>query len=67
MQNRLAIESKGHSKPVQMPKDNSNKIEIKDAKERVPVGRKNTTMDSRPKRLRTRESQKRGAIRDQDY
>jgi hypothetical protein len=66
MGRRLALEAKGHAKPVQMPKEKSNKIEFEDAKERIPVGRKNTSMDSRPKRLRTRGSQKRGAMRDQD-
>jgi hypothetical protein len=62
----VRLEAKGHAKPVQPPKEKSNKIEFEDAKERIPVGRKNTTMDSRPKRMRTRGSQKRGAMRDQD-
>jgi len=66
MGRRLALEAKGHAKPVQMPKEKSSRIEFRDAKERVPVGRRNTSMDSRPKRLRTRGSQNRGAMRDQD-
>jgi len=66
MGRRLALEAKGPPKPVQMPKEKSSRIEVKDAKERVPVGRRNTSMDSRPKRLRTRGSRNRAAVRDQD-
>lgn len=64
--NRLALESKGGSQPVVMPKETSSKVEFRDAKERIPGGRRNTTMDSRPKRLRTRGARKRDAMRRQD-
>lgn len=64
--NRLAMEAKGGSQPVQMPKGDSSKIEFRDAKERIPGGRRNTAMDSRPKRLRTRGARERDAMRGQD-
>jgi len=63
---RAVLESKGGPKPVQMPKEKSNKIEVKDAKQRVPGGRRDTAMDSRPKRMRTRGDRDRGAIGDQE-
>lgn len=63
---RLALEDKRTPKPVQMPKGDSNKIDFKDAKERIPGGRRNTAMDSRPKRLRTRGARERDAMRGQD-
>lgn len=64
--NRLALESKGGSQPVVMPKETSSKVEFRDAKQRVPGGRRNTAMDSRPKRMRTRGDRKRGAAREQE-
>lgn len=63
---RLALEAKRAPRPVQMPKEKSNKIEVGDPKERIPVGRRDTTMDSRPKRLRTRGANRRDAMKDQD-
>lgn len=50
------------SQTVQMPKEVSNKIKIKPAKDRLSGGRRDTSFDSRPKRLRTRSSQKRLAF-----
>jgi len=57
------LESK-KANSIQMPKEKTNKIEIKDAKARYPTGRPNTTMDDRPKRLRTRGSVNKKVIRD---
>lgn len=48
--------------PVIMPKQISNKLIIKEPKDRLPTGRKETSFDSRPKRLRTRSAQKRAAL-----
>lgn len=59
---RLALESKGGARPVQMPKGDSNKISVDAPKDRIPGGRRETGMDSRPKRLRTRGSKNRDAI-----
>jgi hypothetical protein len=63
---RTVLESKGGPKPVQMPKERSNKVKFKDVKQRVPGGRRDTTMDSRPKRMRTRGDRNRGAIGNQE-
>jgi hypothetical protein len=60
MNKRLNEDKK--SQPVQMPKEISNKIKIKPAKDRLPGGRVDTSFDSRPKRLKTRSSQKRAAF-----
>ena len=57
------LESK-KPKSVQMPKEKTNKIHVKDAKERIPPGRPNTQMDNSPKRLRTRGSAKRKSLQD---
>ena len=48
-----------NTQPVQMPKEISNKISLKPIKDRLPSGRKETSFDSRPKRMRTRSSQNR--------
>lgn len=53
--------------PVIMPKQISNKLIIKEPKDRLPTGRKETSFDSRPKRLRTRGSQNRKELQDRDY
>ena len=63
LEKRLTLEGK-KAQPVQMPKEISNKLELKPVKDRVPGGRKNTTFDSSPKRLRTRGSSHRAAIKD---
>lgn len=47
-------ESKKKSKPVNMKKEKSEKIEVEEPKQRIKSGRKNTQFDDRPKRLRTR-------------
>lgn len=43
-------------------KSKTIKIEVREVKQRVAGGRKNTAFDSRPKRQRTRSSQRRAAI-----
>lgn len=66
LKGRLALEAKGRPQPVQMPKVDSNKIEFKKPNERKKGGRRDTTMDTRPKRERTRGDRNRKAIRGQD-
>ena len=53
--------------PVQMPTQTSSKISVNPGKDRIPSGRKNTSFDSRPKRLRTRGSQNRKELQDGNY
>ena len=67
VEGRLALESRGASRPVQMPKGDSNKVGFEVPKDRIAGGRRETSMDSRPKRLRTRGSKNRDAMRDQGF
>lgn len=65
LENRLMTEGgkKGGSNPVQMPKPESNVVKPSgEAKQRVAGGRKDTSFDPRPNRLRTRSATNRRAI-----
>lgn len=64
VKNRMFAEAKKKPQPVQMPKEDSTKIEVPKVKERKSGGRKNTTMDTTPKRTRTRGDASRKSIED---
>ena len=67
LENRLLLEGgrKRASKPVQMPKPESNKIEPKRVpRQRIAGGRRDTTFDDTPKASRTRAEERRRAIED---
>ena len=60
--NWMKLQESKNTQKVEMPKKQTNVIDFKQPKERIPGGRKNTTFNSRPKRLRTRGDEKRRAI-----